>query len=147
MKRTLFILTGIFLSSFFSQAFAQMSPVGTWRSIDDKTGDPRSEVVITESNGVVTGKVIKILRKNAPQDAVCDKCLDERKNQKIIGMEIIRNAKKVDGKEVWEGGKILSPDEGKEYTLKLTPIEGGKKLEVKGSILFIGRTQTWIRVQ
>jgi uncharacterized protein (DUF2147 family) len=147
MTRTFLIISGILLSSFFTQAFAQMSPVGTWRSIDDKTGDPRSEVVITESNGIVTGKVIKILRKNAPQDAVCDKCSDERKNQKIIGMEIIRNAKKVDGKEVWEGGKILSPDEGKEYTLKLTPIEGGKKLEVKGSILFIGRTQTWIRVQ
>jgi uncharacterized protein (DUF2147 family) len=26
-------------------------------------------------------------------------------------------------------------------------IEGGKKLEMRGSILFFGRTQTWIRVE
>jgi uncharacterized protein (DUF2147 family) len=29
----------------------------------------------------------------------------------------------------------------------LTPIEGGKKLEVRGSVLGMGRTQTWVRVQ
>jgi acyl-CoA hydrolase len=27
-----------------------------------------------------------------------------------------------------------------------SPIEGGAKLEVRGSIAFIGRTQTWVRV-
>ena len=37
--------------------------------------------------------------------------------------------------------------QGKNYTLRLTPIEGGKKLEVRGSIAFFGRTQTWARVQ
>lgn len=147
MKRALFILSGLLLTSFAGQAFAQMTPVGTWRSIDDKTGEPRSEVVITENNGVVSGKIVKLLRKEAKQDAICDQCSDDRKNQRILGMEIIRNAKKVAGKDVWEGGKILNPEEGKEYTLKLTPIEDGKKLEVKGSILFIGRTQTWVRVQ
>ena len=146
MKNTLRMST-MLMASLLAMAAQANSPVGRWHTIDDKTGEPRSEVVITENNGVVSGKVVKILRKDAKQDAVCDQCSDDRKNQKIIGMEIIRNAKKVEGKEVWEGGKILSPDEGKEYTLKLTPIEGGKKLEVKGSILFIGRTQTWIRVQ
>jgi len=28
----------------------------------------------------------------------------------------------------------------------MTPIEDGKKLEVRGSIAFFGRTQTWVRV-
>jgi uncharacterized protein (DUF2147 family) len=65
----------------------------------------------------------------------------------MLGLEIIRGAKKVDGKDVWEDGKILDPENGKNYTLRLTPIEGGKKLEVRGSIAFFGRTQTWVRVQ
>jgi uncharacterized protein (DUF2147 family) len=60
---------------------------------------------------------------------------------------LIRGMKKVDGKDVWEGGKIVDPESGSEYKLRLTPIEGGKKLEVRGSVLFISRTQTWIRVQ
>jgi len=47
---------------------------------------------------------------------------------------------------VWEDGKILDPENGKAYTLRLTPIEAGKKLEVRGSVFGIGRTQTWVRV-
>jgi len=61
-------------------------------------------------------------------------------------MEIIRGVRQVEGKAVWEGGKILDPENGKSYNLRLTPVEGGRKLEVRGSILFIGRTQTWVRV-
>ncbi len=67
----------------------------------------------------------KLLRKDAKQDSVCDKCTDERKDKPVLGMNIIRGAKKSEGKDVWEGGKILDPDNGKEYTLRLTPIEGG----------------------
>ena len=50
---------------------------------------------------------------------------------------------------IWEGGKILDPENGKEYRLRLTPIDGGKKLEVRGYIgdAVLGRTQTWVRVE
>ena len=54
---------------------------------------------------------------------------------------------KAQGKDVWEDGKILDPENGREYTLRLTPIEGGQKLQVRGSIGPFGRTQTWVRVQ
>ena len=64
-----------------------------------------------------------------------------------VTQEIIRGGKQAEGKDVWEGGKILDPENGKEYTLRLTPIEDGKKLEVRGSIAFFGRTQTWVRTQ
>ncbi len=139
------LATALVLAS--QAAFAQMTPVGTWHTIDEKTGEIKSEVVIADAAGVLTGKVSKLLRKGADQAKICDECTDDRKNQKIIGLEIIRGAKKVDGKEVWESGKILDPENGKEYTLRLTPIEGGKKLEVRGSVFGIGRTQTWVRVQ
>ena len=128
-------------------AFAQMTPLGTWHSIDDKTQEIKSEIVIADNGGVLSGRVAKLLRKEAKQDAVCDLCTDDRKDKPLLGLEIIRGAKKQDGKEVWEDGKILDPENGKSYTLRLTPIEAGKKLDVRGSVFGIGRTQTWVRVQ
>ncbi len=114
--------------------------------IDDKTGEVKSMIVIADNGGVLKGRVDKLLRKDADQKAVCKECSDDRKDKPLLGLEIIRGAKQVEGKEVWEGGKILDPENGKEYTLRLTPVEGGKKLEVRGSIAFFGRTQTWVRV-
>ena len=137
----------IFTIAFCGLAAAQTSPVGNWHSFDEKTNELKSLIVITESGGVLTGRIDKLLRKDADQKKLCTECSDDRKDKPVLGMEIIRGAKKVDGKEVWEGGKILDPENGKDYTLRLTPIEDGKKLEVRGSILFIGRTQTWVRVQ
>jgi uncharacterized protein (DUF2147 family) len=143
MKKPLVALFGCVAVS----AFAQMSPVGKWHSIDDKTQEIKSEIEIVDNGGTLNGRVAKLLRKDAKQDAVCDDCTDDRKGKPILGMEIIRGAKKADGKDVWEDGKILDPENGKTYTLRLTPIEGGKKLEVRGSVFGIGRTQTWVRTQ
>lgn len=128
-------------------AFAQMTPVGLWQSIDDKTGAAKAEIRITESGGVLNGKLEKVLRKDAKPDEVCTECSDDRKGKPMVGLELIRGAKKAEGKDVWEDGKILDPENGRNYSLKLTPVEGGKKLEVRGSIGPFGRTQTWIRVQ
>ena len=122
------------------------SPVGQWHSIDDSTGELKSMVVITEQQGVIRGRVEKILRKDADLNAKCEKCSDDRKNLPILGLEIIRGAKKAQGKNVWEGGEILDPENGRIYGLKLTPIENGAKLEVRGSFGPFGRTQTWVRV-
>ena len=138
---------GIIFTSFSAASFAQMTPVGTWQTLDDKTKEAKSEVLITETSGVLSGKITKLLRKDAKQDAICDECTDDRKGKPVLGMEIIRGVKKVDGKDIWEDGKVLDPENGKTYAAKLTPIEGGKKLEMRGSIGPFGRTQTWVRVQ
>jgi len=124
---------------------AQMTPVGTWHTVDDETREIKSEVQIVDNGGVLTGKVTRLLRKGAKQDVVCDKCTDDRKDKPVLGLEIIRGARKAEGKEVWEDGKILDPEKGANYTLRLTPVDGGRKLEVRGSIFGIGRTQTWVR--
>ena len=128
-------------------ALAQMSPVGNWHTVDDKTGEIKSEIRITEAAGVLTGNVAKLLRKDAKQDAVCEDCTDDRKDKPILGLQIIRGAKKNPEKEVWEGGRILDPENGKTYGLRMTPIEAGAKLEVRGSIGPFGRTQTWVRAK
>ncbi|MFC3216883.1 DUF2147 domain-containing protein [Comamonas sp. JC664] len=121
---------------------ADMSPVGLWRTFDEKSGEPKSEVRISDSGGVLSGKVEKLLRKGADLQAVCDRCSDDRKGQPLVGLEIIRGAKQAPGKAVWEDGKILDPENGSSYSLKLTPADNGNKLDVRGSIGPFGRTQT-----
>jgi uncharacterized protein (DUF2147 family) len=126
---------------------SQNTPLGVWHSIDDKTGQPRSEVVIDEREGQLSGRIVRTLAPDAKPDRVCDLCTDDRKNQPIVGMEIIRGARQAEGKSVWEGGRILDPESGKTYALRLTPADNGAKLEVRGSIGPFGRTQTWVRVR
>ncbi len=128
-------------------AHAQMTPVGTWRSIDDETKQPKAQIVIVEQGGVMTGRIEQLLRPGADQKALCTECTDDRKDKPVVGMEIIRGAKKAEGKDVWEGGRVLDPEKGSTYALRLTPTDGGKKLEVRGSVGPFGRTQTWVRVK
>ena len=144
MKRA---LTAIILVASTGLALAQVTPVGVWQSIDDKTNEPKSQIRISEAGGALSGRIEKLLRKEAKQDAVCDECTDDRKGKPLIGLEIIRGAKKAEGKDVWEDGKILDPENGKSYALRLTPIDGGKKLEVRGYLGPFWRTQTWTRAQ
>jgi uncharacterized protein (DUF2147 family) len=123
-----------------------MNPVGLWRNVDDKTGQAKAEIRISaDSSGVLTGVIEKALIRGP--EPLCTKCSDDRRDKPKLGMEIIRGAVKADGKDVWEDGRILDPDNGSTYSLRLTPIEGGKRLEVRGSIGPFGRTQTWLRVQ
>lgn len=142
MKK-LVVITLLFLTL---SASAQMTPIGVWQSIDDATKTVTAEFTITEKAGILTGNITKFLRPNADLKKICTKCEDDRKDQLVLGMELIRGAVKTEGKNVWEGGKLLDPDSGSGYSLKLTPIDGGKKLEVRGSVLFISRTQTWNRI-
>jgi uncharacterized protein (DUF2147 family) len=128
-------------------AVAQTTPVGLWRTIDDETKTEKSLVRITESAGVLSGKIEK-LADPAKANAVCDKCSDDRKDQPVVGMTIIRNVRLSDP-GVWEGGEILDPNNGKLYRVRLRPTDGGKQLDVRGYIgaPLLGRTQTWIRVE
>jgi uncharacterized protein (DUF2147 family) len=130
-------------------AQAQTTPVGLWKTVDDETGKEKSLVRITESGGVLTGKVEKLLDP-ARQDAKCDKCSDDRKDQPVLGMTLVKNVKQnPDHPERWDGGEILDPNKGKTYKVRITPVDGGKTLEVRGYIgaPLLGRTQTWSRVE
>jgi uncharacterized protein (DUF2147 family) len=125
-------------------ASAQMTPVGTWHMVDKK-GAPTAEVTIAEPGGVISGRITQLLGPDAKPAARCEACTDDRKDQPLLGLEILRGAKKLDGKDVWEGGTILDPDSGRTYNLRLTPADGGRTLGVRGSIGPFGPTQTWVR--
>lgn len=129
-------------------AFAQESPAGLWKSIDDKTGKPKALIRIADSGGELSGKIEKLfLEAHEEKDPKCDKCEGVNKNQPIIGMTILFGLKK-DGEE-YSGGKILDPANGKLYSSKLSVIDNNKKLNVRGFIgmPWLGRTQTWLREQ
>jgi len=127
-------------------AFAQTSPVGLWKTIDDDGKTAKSLVRISEQGGALVGSVDKLLDPKDPGDAKCDKCKDDRKDQPVVGLQIIRGVK-AEGDGVWGGGEILDPNNGKTYRTRLKPVDGGKKLEMRGYIGPFYRTQTWIRVE
>jgi len=56
------LLTGMALAN---------SPVGQWQTSDEKTGELKSVVIIFEQQGVMKGRVEKILRKDVDPSAKC----------------------------------------------------------------------------
>jgi uncharacterized protein (DUF2147 family) len=130
-----------------AQTQAELSPVGLWQSIDDATGKPRAQIRIDPVGDVLTGRIVS---SNQPTIAGvvqrCERCTDERKNQALIGMELIRNLRQVGKEPVWAGGEILDPDKGTTYRLQISLQEKGKKLQVRGYIGPFFRNQTWLRL-
>jgi uncharacterized protein (DUF2147 family) len=127
-------------------AFAQATPVGLWKTIDDDGKTAKSLVRISEQSGTLVGSIDQLLDPTAPPDARCDKCSDDRKGKPVVGLQIIRGVK-AEGDGLWGGGEILDPNNGKTYRTRLKPVDGGKKLEMRGYIGPFFRTQTWIRVE
>ena len=144
MKKT---FASFFLVVLCLPALAQMTPAGLWRSIDDNSGEAKAEISIKDNGkGGLNGVVERSLLKTSSEPN-CSLCTDDRKDKPKVGMEIIRGAVKAASEDIWEGGTIIDPENGKVYKLRLTPIEGGKKLQVRGYIGPFYRNQLWQRVQ
>ncbi|WP_413519120.1 DUF2147 domain-containing protein [Psychrobacter glacincola] len=119
--KTTLAVVGISLAS---MAFAA-DPLAntTWQTYDE--GKPKGVVKITESNGVLTGKLISTV---------------SEKGQKHVGMTIISGLK-ADGNGKYSGGKITDPEKNKTY--KLTANLSGSTLDLKGHLGPFSRSQTW----
>ena len=123
-----------------------LSPVGLWKNIDDITGKPKALIRIAETNGEVRGKIEKLfLAPGEDPNPRCVKCEGANKDQPVLGMVFMSGLRKT-GKE-YSGGEIIDPDDGKVYRSRLTVIDGGKKLNVRGYIgmPMFGRSQIWVR--
>ena len=138
-------IASIVLSSVAGAALAN-SPVGLWKTVDDATGEARSQVRITESGGVVTGRIERVLTPSKA-DAKCVACTGARKDQPVAGMTIIEGVRRESSGTRWEGGTILDPNNGKVYRVRLTPQDGGRKLEVRGFLGPFHRNQYWQRIE
>ena len=123
------------------------SCVGTWITIDDETGKKKSKVELYKKDGKLYGKIVYLYPREGREDnPKCTKCTGDRKNQPLIGLQIVRGLE-WDGSE-WEDGTICDPENGKIYTCSIWLDEENKdRLHVRGYVGPFFRTQTWIRVK
>ncbi len=126
---------------------AQNSPVGVWRTSDDGSSNPRADIEIYSIGDTLQGKILRFLPPDEKDRfAVCSKCSDDRKDKPMIGLEIMRAIPKKGSNLVWEGGRVLDPDSGKIYKLRLELIDLGKRLRVRGYLGPFYSTEIWERV-
>ena len=107
----------------FIQSHVQnLSPLGSWKTIDDVTGREKSIVKIWEENSKLYGKIKKLFRLPAEDpDPICDKCKGKNKDKQVLGMTILWDLSYK--KDVWKGEKILDPDNVKIYGCKIRFID------------------------
>lgn len=53
------------------------SPIGIWKTIDDNSGEARSHVEIYEKEGMLFGKISKLLHQDP--SIICDNCKGDKK--------------------------------------------------------------------
>ncbi len=149
IRQCLLMLCCIMCSCNVLAITSNVSPVGYWKTIDDVTGNPKAIIHITQRlDTTLRGKIIKLFAEDHV-DEICSACTDERRNQPILGMQILDHLKQTENNSnEWSGGEILDPKTGKMYHCKLLLADDGQKMRVRGYIglpLF-GRSQTWMRV-
>lgn len=139
------LIVGVFFILFFQLSNAQ-SVFGRWKTIDDRTGNPKGIIEIYKKDGFLYGKVIKILE-DGKENAKCTKCKGELKDKPVIGMTIIKKAKENEDGE-WKGKYLFDPEQAMTFRCKiwLNP-DDSDELKVRGYLAFIYRTQTWVRVE
>ena len=116
-----------------------------WKTIDDKTKQPKATVKFTEQkNGTLTASIQSILTPG--EENACTKCEGPYHNKSLKGLTIVLGLKNTGGTS-YDGGSILDPQTGKTYKLKGKLADGGKKLELRGfvGVAALGRNQTWVR--
>ena len=129
-----------------ASALSAQSLIGNWKTIDDENeGRVKSIVEITEQDGQFFGTVVELFRlPDEDQDPYCESCADDRKDKRVLGMQIVRNME-LDGDE-WNEGTICDPKNGKIYGCKMWFEQGEPDvLKVRGYWGFIYRTQDWLR--
>jgi uncharacterized protein (DUF2147 family) len=141
------LVTAALSATCAARAATPTTPVGEWQQFDDRKGDLRSVIRIDQVKDELVGTVVKSFpRPGEPADPKCDKCPGEFKDKPIAGLRILWGLKGT-GKE-WGGGRVLDPEDGKIYKVKVKLSDDGRTLEVRGyiGISLIGRSQYWTRV-
>ena len=123
---------------------------GLWSQVDEKTGKVQALVRIVEiAPEQYEGFIEKIfIAPGEDPNPRCEDCKGTRRNQPVLGMRIITGLKRASSKgDIYHHGEILDPDSGDTYRLKITLLDSGKKLDVRGfvGIALFGRSQIWLR--
>lgn len=141
------VIIALFLFSFFG--LNAQTPEGRWMTFDERTNRPLSIIQIFKDHDRNTyhGKIDSILiAPHLAENGICTQCEGNKKDQPIIGMELIWGFEK--NGDTWKYGEILDPETGSVYTSKIW-LEGTDDLYVRGYAglfnLFY-RTQKWTRL-
>ena len=133
---------GLLTTAMFANAADPLN--GTvWKTIDDKTNQPKAVVKFTEQkNGTLSATIQSIMTPG--EENACAQCEGKYHNKSLKGVTIVHSLKNTGGKS-YDGGTILDPKNGKTYKLKGDL--AGNKLNLRGyiGIAALGRNQTWIR--
>lgn len=126
--------------------------VGKWLN-----GKKTAHIEIYKADGKYYGRIVWLKEPVYPADdkkGMAGKTKVDRENpdpakrsQPIMGLVMLRDFVFVKN-NLWEGGTIYDPENGKEYKCKMT-LNSPDVLEVRGfvGISLIGRTDTWTRVK
>ena len=119
---------------------------GKWKTIDDRTGNPKALVNLYLENGKLYGKIEKILEKGR-ENATCIKCKGDLKDKPIVDMIIIDGFSPNNDGE-YKGKRLFDPEQAMTFRGKiwLDP-ENEDQLKVRGYLTFLYRTQTWLRAE
>ena len=147
-KQSLRAAMALLCASTITFAYANPPTIeGVWQQIDPGNGFVGGLISFKEKNGLWEGYIVKMYPKPGdPVDPVCSGCTDDRKNQPVLGIRLIQNAKR-DGLS-YEGGSILDPRNGSQYSVELTLAPDNETLTVRGylGITLLGQSQIWKRL-